>query len=122
MRASIRQLPNGKYAVTWAARRNAATLEEAEQLAALEEPPPPRRRPEKNTRAVVSMLPTRPLDYDVSDELRALICGLHESGMSAHYIAALLAQANFPTARGGEWHPATVRKIVEAKQPRRAAQ
>jgi hypothetical protein len=97
----VNQLHSGRYVVTWAARRHADTLEEAEQMAALPEPPPARRRSDV-----------------VSDELRTFIVQLHAGGMSAHLIAALLAEAKIPTARNGSWRAQTIKSIIE--QARRA--
>jgi hypothetical protein len=88
-----------KWVAVWQATRHFDERWQAEQAAALPVPPPARHRSDL-----------------VSDELRRFICQLHEGGMTPHLIAALLAQANIPTARGGTWHPATVRRIVEAEQ------
>lgn len=51
---------------------------------------------------------------NVDDETRRLIRILRESGKSWQGIADALAAEDVPTAQGGQWHGATVRKIHES--------
>jgi DNA invertase Pin-like site-specific DNA recombinase len=50
----------------------------------------------------------------------ALIIDLRTQGVSLRKIAAELVARNIPTARGGEWHPATVRAVLNSPLVRSA--
>jgi len=50
----------------------------------------------------------------------ALIIDLRSQGVSLRKIAAELVARNIPTARGGEWHPATVRAVLNSPLVRSA--
>jgi DNA invertase Pin-like site-specific DNA recombinase len=49
----------------------------------------------------------------VSDEALVVIRSMRDRGSGWRAIAAELARLEIPTAQGGQWHPATVKKIAE---------
>lgn len=51
---------------------------------------------------------------NIDDETRRLIGVLRRSGMSYDKIAKRLTEEGVPTAQGGRWHGATVRKVLDA--------
>ena len=48
----------------------------------------------------------------MSADSESVIRALRASGLGYRVIAAELARLNIPTAQGGKWHPATVRKML----------
>jgi DNA invertase Pin-like site-specific DNA recombinase len=53
---------------------------------------------------------------NVSDETMRTIRALRGSGLSWQKVADALTREGIPTAQGGRWHGATVRKIAEGKR------
>jgi DNA invertase Pin-like site-specific DNA recombinase len=47
------------------------------------------------------------------------IMELHDAGTSMTKIARILAEDGTPTARGGQWHPATVRRVLTSETAKR---
>ncbi|MBM7411333.1 hypothetical protein JOE38_001156 [Clavibacter michiganensis] len=49
----------------------------------------------------------------------ARILALHDAGTSMTRIAKILQEDGTPTARGGQWHPATVRRVLTSETAKR---
>jgi hypothetical protein len=97
VRAWVRETAAGRWQVSWATTRNFLTREEAERAAQLAFPPPSRQGRE-------------PV------EVARFIVQLHEQGMSARLIAALCAEGQLKSVRGGQWTAVKVQRILDRER------
>jgi DNA invertase Pin-like site-specific DNA recombinase len=61
----------------------------------------------------------RPVETD--EDTRRAIVAMREDGLSLHAIAVKLTADGVPTARGGQWWPATVRRVLRGVELDRVA-